>query len=187
HREGKQFRPTELGVMINDMLIQQFPTLFSESFTASMEEDLDQIAEGGVEWQDMLTSFYSQLSGQIETAKEHMQDLKKDGMPTDYKCEECGSDMVVKWGRNGQFLACTNYPDCKNTKEVRIDVMGKITVEEPEKVEKPCPECGSELMVKRGRFGKFLACTNYPDCSGTERWATSMAFVHLKNARLTDN
>lgn len=170
-KESRRLKPTELGVVINDMLIEQFPNLFSETFTATMEEELDQVAEGDLPWRSVLERYYGELAERIEYAKEHMQDLKRAGVATDHVCEECGNPMVLKWGRNGQFLACTGYPECKNTKEARIDVMGKIEIEEPEKVEEPCPKCGSELMVKRGKFGKFIACTNYPDCDHTSNYA----------------
>jgi DNA topoisomerase-1 len=97
-----------------------------------------------------------------------MRDVKREEIPTEHKCEKCGSTMVIKWGRNGSFLACSGYPDCKNTKEYLKRADGTIEVLQDEKVEQKCGQCGADMVKKRGRFGEFLACSRYPECKFTQ-------------------
>ena len=110
--------------------------------------------------------------GDSQLADEHMRDLKREEIPTEHKCEKCGSVMVIKWGRNGEFLACSGYSEtgCKNTKEFKRGEGGEILIVEFETktTNEKCPLDGAPMVVKRGRFGEFLACTNYPDCKGTK-------------------
>lgn len=166
--EDKRLRPTDLGVIVNDLLVKNFPNVLDTTFTARMEEELDEVEEGKMKWVDTLNEFYERFSKTLAKAKVQMKDIKRQEIPTDIKCEKCGSPMVIKFGRHGEFLACQSYPDCKNTKEFKRDVDGKIVVEEPKDTGEICEKCGSPMIVKRGRFGQFLACSSYPKCKNTK-------------------
>jgi DNA topoisomerase-1 len=166
-RDGRFF-PTELGSLVNDLLVSAFPDILNVDFTAQMEERLDRVEEGQDGMVEVLRGFYAPFKADLAHAEEHMRDVKREEIPTDLVCEKCGSPMVIKWGRNGQFLACTGYPECKNTKEFTRGYDGEIKVVAEEKTDEKCDTCGSEMKVKRGRFGAFLACTRYPECTGTK-------------------
>src|SRR5207247_2778930 len=176
-QEGK-FSPTELGFIINDLLVESFSDIFDVQYTARMEEELDEIEEGKIAWTEALEEFYGKFEKDLKQAQKHMTDIKKMEEPTDEKCEKCGSSMVIKWGRHGKFLACSGYPECKNTGEIaRSDgaapaTEGRVGVEQIEEV---CENCGKPMTLKRGRFGQFLACTGYPECKTTKRLASSGA------------
>jgi DNA topoisomerase-1 len=131
-----------------------------------MEDKLDQIEDGKMEWVDTLKSFYEPFQKDLLEAEEKMRDVKSQVEETDEVCEKCDSPMIIKWGRFGKFMACSGYPECKNTKEINQNGDGKSSVEE--KVEGKCDKCEGPLVVKMGRFGKFLACANYPDCKFTK-------------------
>src|SRR5437763_2450601 len=156
-REGRFF-PTELGTLVNELLVGSFPDILDVDFTAKMEEDLDRVEDGAVDWIDLLKRFYKPFKIDLEKAVKHMRDVKREEIPTEHKCEKCGSTMVIKWGRNGSFLACSGYPDCKNTKEFVRRPDGSVEVVAEQKVDEKCEACGAEMVRKRGRFGEFLAC-----------------------------
>jgi len=168
-KDKTQLKPTELGFTVTDLLIHSFPEILDIEFTAHMEEELDQIEEGQMEWRKTMTEFYGPFHASLEKAKKDMKNLKAEEVPTDINCEKCGKTMVIKWGRKGKFLACSGYPECKNTKDFTSDETGKVTVVERVEVttETPCPKCGKPMVVKSGRFGRFLACSEYPDCKST--------------------
>jgi DNA topoisomerase-1 len=166
-RDGR-FHPTELGTLVNDLLVSAFPDILNVDFTAQMEERLDRVEEGSDGMVDILRGFYGPFKKDLAHADEHMRDVKREEIPTDLTCEKCGKPIVIKWGRNGQFLACTGYPACKNTKEFTRGYDGEIRIVEEEKTDEKCDQCGAEMKVKRGRFGSFLACTRYPECKGTK-------------------
>ncbi len=169
-KEDNRFRPTELGRMVNDRLIGHFPDVFDVEFTAKMESELDGIEDGEKDWVTTVKEFYQPFMKDLESAETNMEDLKGKEEPTDIPCDKCGQPMVIKWGRHGHFLACPGYPDCKNTKEFTKDESGTIHIVE-EKLEisdETCDKCGSPMVVKRGRFGSFLACSQYPDCKTTK-------------------
>jgi DNA topoisomerase-1 len=168
-RKEARFFPTELGVIVNDLLVGSFDELFNVQYTAHMEEELDEVAEGKMVWTDTLAEFYGKFTKDLEAAKEHMRDVKRQEIITDEKCEACGSPMAIKFGRYGQFLACTNYPECKTTRDIpKInDEAGEQTAEAA--AEEMCENCGKPMVLKRGRFGQFLACTGYPDCKTTRK------------------
>ena len=158
----RRLHPTDLGKTINKILVQSFPTLFNIRFTAEMENELDLIEDGKEDWVDVIRQFYTPFSETLDGLKGKQQEIK-DSLTeeTGEKCDKCGSAMVIKWGRNGQFMACSAYPECKNTKPVG----------EPEKTmetDEKCENCGSPMVVKVGRFGKFLACSAYPECKTTK-------------------
>ncbi|HYQ81091.1 MAG TPA: DNA topoisomerase, partial [Anaeromyxobacteraceae bacterium] len=164
----RNFRPTHLGVLVTDELVRAFPREMDVAFTAGMEEKLDEIEEGNAGWQAVLGDFYATFKEDLAKAEVSMRDVKRQEIPTDLVCEKCGKPMIIKWGRMGEFLACSGYPDCRNTMNFRREE-GKIVPEKEEEVQvdEKCPECGAAMVMKRGRFGRFLACTRYPDCKGT--------------------
>jgi len=166
-REKGQFRPTELGFLVTDLLVKNFPDIMDVSFTAHMEEELDEIEEGKVKWVETLKKFYKVFEKNLKKAQENMTSIKSTGLPTDIVCEKCGHPMVIKWGKNGDFLACSNYPNCNNIKEFTRDEKGNIIVLGETK--ETCPECGSPLVLRRGRYGLFLACSGYPNCHFTKK------------------
>ena len=165
--EGGRFFPTELGTIVTELLVKNFPQILDVEFTASLENKLDQIEEGKLERTETLKDFYGPFESDLEKAKEHMRDVKREETPTDIVCEKCGSPMVIKWGRNGKFIACSNYPTCKNTKNFFKDENGKINQVEQEVTDVICEKCGKKMVVKHGRFGNFLGCSGYPDCKHT--------------------
>jgi DNA topoisomerase-1 len=165
----KNFKPTHLGLLVTDELVRAFPREMDVAFTAGMEEKLDDIEEGNAGWQAVLTEFYDKFKEDLAKADEQMRNVKAQAIETDLVCEKCGAHkMVIKWGRNGEFLACPGYPECRNTMNFRRED-GKILPEKEEDVpvEDKCPECSAPMVMKRGRFGRFLACTRYPECKGT--------------------
>lgn len=171
-----KFRPTELGSLVNTLLVEQFPDLLNVEFTARMEKKLDEIEEGKARWVETVGEFYAPFSTALENATKAMRDVKREEIPTDHICEKCGAGMVIKWGRNGQFLACSGYPACKNTKEFVKTESGEIQVKEQavEEAGEACPTCGSPMVIRGGRFGKFIACSRYPECKTTKAITTGV-------------
>jgi DNA topoisomerase-1 len=167
-KKEARLHPTELGVMVNGLLVKSFPEIVSTDFTAQMEEQLDQVEEGEANWVKLLGDFYKPFKVDLEKAKVEMRNLKAEEKPTDEVCEKCGKPMVIKWGRNGHFLACTGYPECRNTKEFVRNADGSLTVVPSTRPsDQICPTCGAPMVIKRGRFGEFLACSKYPECKTT--------------------
>jgi DNA topoisomerase I len=160
--EKGKFFPTELGLVVNDLLVVSFPDIFDIEFTAQMEENLDKIEEGQRDWIETLKEFYLPFQKDLEMAKVSMRDVKREKIPTDATCERCGSTMVKRWGKRGYFLACSSYPKCRYTREVEGN--GENQVE----TEAKCTKCGGSMVVKNGKFGRFLACSNYPTCKFTQ-------------------
>jgi len=166
-KEGR-FHPTELGSLVNELLVESFPQLLDADFTAKMEEQLDEVEEGNAAWRTVLGDFYTPFKKDLDRAEETMRDVKREEIPTEHDCEKCGANMVIKWGRNGSFLACSAYPDCRNTKEFIKHPDGKVEILPEPKTDEVCESCGAAMKVKRGRFGQFLACSTYPDCKTTK-------------------
>lgn len=173
-KKESKFFPTELGVLVNDLLVEHFPELIDVKFTAQMEENLDEVEEGRCEWRDTVGEFYGPFDTHLEKAKKDMRNLKGEETPTDIKCEKCGNNMIIKWGKLGYFLACSGYPECKNTKEFRRGEEGKIEIVQQETTSETCPVCSSPMVIKSGRFGRFLACSNYPTCKTTKPITTGV-------------
>ncbi len=165
YKEDARFVPTQLGVLVTGLLQESFAGLINEKYTAQLEEELDEIEEGKVDWQDALKRFAKQFEKDLTRAGKEMRQIKGEGVPTDEKCENCGSPMAIKFGRFGEFIACTNYPDCKTTKEV---ARGDEEQSDEEKEEVICDKCNKPMQLKRSRFGQFYACTGYPDCKNTK-------------------
>ena len=159
-KEGGKFSPTPIGEVVNDMLVANFSDLFDLTYTARMEQELDAIEEGKLDWRVEMADFYERLLKDIERASSEAESLKA-GVPTDETCEKCGKVMLRRIGKNGMFLGCSGYPECTNTRE--------LSVELPEgEEEEYCENCGRPMALKKGRFGTFFACTGYPDCKTTK-------------------
>jgi len=163
-----RFVPTELGLVVNDLLVVNFPDILDIEFTAQMEENLDKIEEEEKGWIETLKEFYSPFQKDLEMAKVSMRDVKREQIPTDALCERCGSKMVKRWGKRGYFLACSSYPKCRYTREVEENGENKI------ETEARCEKCGNPMVVKNGKFGRFLACSNYPTCKFTQSLETGV-------------
>jgi DNA topoisomerase-1 len=167
-----RFFPTELGMLVSDMLVKNFNDIFDIAYTARMEEELDEVEEGKLSWTDALDDFYTKFKKDLRVAEREMVDIKGEGIPTEITCEKCGKPMVIRLGRNGQFLACTGYPDCDGTSDLPPELAAKYASAAPpapEVAAENCPKCGKPMAVKRGRFGYFLACTGYPECRSTKK------------------
>ncbi|MGH9948864.1 MAG: type I DNA topoisomerase [Pyrinomonadaceae bacterium] len=169
-----RFHPTPLGTTVNDLLLESFDDIFNSAYTSRMEEDLDNIEEGKLDWRAALHEFYSKFTKDLEHATENIKGKKKMSIPTDEVCEKDGARMVIKFGRFGQFLACENYPECQNTREVGSKKADgeKGSEGESEAEEIPtCELCGKEMALKKGRFGSFYGCTGYPECKNIRKIA----------------
>jgi DNA topoisomerase-1 len=172
---GGKFSPTEIGLVVTDLLVENFRDIFDVQYTARLEEELDEIEEGKETWTDALAEFYKRFSKDLRYAEKHMENIKRMEKPTDEKCERCGSPLVIKWGKHGSFYACSSYDkenpeSCTFTKENPINLpdLDSADIQETTQ-EEYCENCGRVMVLKRGRFGQFMACTGYPDCKTTRR------------------
>ncbi len=172
---GGKFSPTEIGLVVTDLLVENFRDIFDVQYTARLEENLDEIEEGKEKWQDALADFYKKFLKDLKYAEKHMENIKRMEKPTDEKCERCGAPLVIKWGKHGSFYACSTYDKenkdtCTFTKENPINLpdLDSADVQETTQ-EEYCENCGRVMVLKRGRFGQFMACTGYPDCKTTRR------------------
>ncbi len=172
---GGKFTPTEIGLVVTDLLVENFRDIFDVAYTAGLEEKLDDIEEGKEKWTDTLAEFYKKFTKDLKYAEKHMENIKRMEKPTDEKCERCGAPLVIKWGRHGSFYACSTYDKedpntCTFTKENPINLpdLDSADVQETTQ-EEYCENCGRVMVLKRGRFGQFMACTGYPDCKTTRR------------------
>jgi len=157
-KEKKNLKPTELGFIVTDVMKEFFPDIVDVKFTAEMEEQLDKIEEGIEKWCDVIDEFYNNFNDSLKIAEEQMKDIEIKDEVTDIKCEFCGRNMVIKYGRYGKFLACPGFPECKNTKPL-YEETGII-----------CPKCGGKIVVKKSKRGKtYYACENSSQC-GTMFW-----------------
>ena len=172
---GGKFIPTEIGFVVTDLLVANFKDIFDPQYTARLEEELDEIEDGKETWTDALKDFYKKFEKELHYAEKHMENVKRMEKPTDEKCERCGSPLVIKWGKHGSFYACSAYDktdpnSCTFTKENPIDLpdLDSADVQETTQ-EEYCENCGRPMVLKRGRFGQFMACTGYPECKTTRR------------------
>ena len=174
-KSGGRFYPTEIGDVVTNLLVENFKDIFDPAYTARLEEELDDIEEGKEKWTDALAEFYKKFEKDLHYAEKHMENIKRMEKPTDEKCERCGAPLVIKWGKHGSFYACSTYDktdpnSCTFTKENPINLHDLDTAEMPEEAqEEYCENCGRPMVLKRGRFGQFMACTGYPDCKTTRR------------------
>ncbi len=166
-REKNRLLPTVLGRTVNDLLIQGFPEIMDVQFTAEMEEKLDDVEDGNINWVELLKEFYGGFSTRLDKAQESMK-----GVETNIACDNCSAPMIIKWGKNGEFLSCSKYPECKNAKAFEYDAEGKILIVERAapvlREDLPCDKCSAPMVIKQSRRGEFLACSRYPDCKNAK-------------------
>ncbi len=166
------FHPSELGFIVNDLLVENFPEVFGVEFTARMEDNLDRVETADLDWVEVLQNFYGPFKGKLERAEEEMLSVKGVGIPTGLTCPQCEeNELHVKVGRNGHFLACNGYPECNYSRDYERDEKGRIQpieLNHEAATDKVCPKCESNMVVKRGKYGEFIACSAYPDCTHTE-------------------
>lgn len=172
---GGKFFPTEIGFVVTELLVENLKDIFDYEFTARMEVDLDEVEEGRIKWTDALREFYGKFEEDLEYAGKHMENIKRMEKATDQKCERCGSPLVLKWGKHGSFFACSTFDkkdpnSCTFTKENPINLtdLGEAEISSNNE-EEFCENCGRPMVLKRGRFGTFMACTGYPECKTTRR------------------
>ena len=172
---GGKFTPTEMGLVVTDLLVANFQEIFAIEYTAKLEEELDSVEDGTEKWTDTMAEFYRHFEKDLKYAELHMENIKRMEKPTDEKCERCGSPLVIKWGKHGSFYACSAYEkknpeSCTFTKEnpIALPDLDSADVQETTQ-EEYCENCGRVMVLKRGRFGQFMACTGYPDCKTTRR------------------
>ncbi len=166
--ESRQLVPTDLGFLVTDLLVESFPDILNVEFTAGMENDLDKIEDGKEKWTKTMKRFYTPFERDLKKAAKEMRDVKRQEVPTDIDCEKCGAKMVIKWGRNGEFLACPQYPECKSTKNFKRGNEGEVEIAVEEEVDEACEKCGRPMLLRFGKFGKFLGCSGYPECKNIQ-------------------
>jgi DNA topoisomerase-1 len=169
-REGKLY-PTELGFLVTDLLVQHFQDIMNVEYTAALEAELDEIEEGKDNLLNTLNQFWKKFEKDLKAASREMKDVKRMEEQTDEVCEKCGKPMVIKWGRYGKFLACSGYPECKNTRQLAGgDGDGGPELAE-DVAQEVCPLNAEHgvMVLKKGRYGPFLACSTYPECKGTRK------------------
>ena len=160
--EDRKLTPTDLGKTVNRILVESLPDIFNVKFTAEMEKELDLVEDGTDDWVKVLNNFYKPFKKTIDSLKGQEKKIKESlTEETNIKCEKCKSKMIIKWGRNGRFLACSAYPECKSTRPLPEE-------EAKSKTDEKCEKCGSDMIIKTGRFGRFMACSAYPDCKNAK-------------------
>ncbi len=183
-KEKGRFIPTPMGRLVTDLLVESFGDIVEVGYTARLEEELDEIEEGRLEWIKALQEFNEKFSKDLERAAAEMRNVKTEETPTDSTCEKCGKPMVIKWGRYGRFMACSGYPECRNTQELSGPSKEEA---QPQEINEECPKCGKPMVLRRGRFGPFLACSGYPECKTTRRIQVSESgAIEAKKEQLLD-
>ncbi|HUU02526.1 MAG TPA: type I DNA topoisomerase [Myxococcota bacterium] len=185
-KDKGRLHPTELGCLVTELLVKSFPGILDVDFTAMMENKLDEVEEGKQDWVSLMREFYGPFEKTLEKARLEMRDVKREEVATEHCCEKCGKPMVVKWGRNGYFLACSGYPECKNTKEIKSHNGNQVEIAPVEETGEVCEKCGRPMIVKRGRFGRFLACSGYPECKNAKAISTGVACPQCKQGQLVE-
>jgi DNA topoisomerase I len=171
YKETGKLRPEEIGMIVNDLLVSSFPNIVDFNFTAKMEDELDEIAQGKMKWRSVIKQFYTPFEHDLTDATENLQKIV---IKSEEVCPECGKPMVMKSSRYGKFLACSNYPECKGKKSLNSShgPAGSATGDKgettPEVSNEPCPICKKNMVVRKGRYGRFLACPDYPKCTGKQ-------------------
>lgn len=177
-RESRQLIPTELGQLVNELIVEHFTDIVDYQFTADMERQLDEIEDGKKEWRTILKDFYLPFKEDLDKADKNIEKVEIEDEETDEVCEKCGANMVIKTGRYGKFLACPNFPDCRNTKPIM------------ETVDVDCPKCGGNVVVRRSKRGRrFYGCDQYPECDfiswdmpSKEKCPECNSYMTIKNA-----
>ncbi len=169
NKENNSLHPTLLGTTVSDLLAQFFTDIMNPDFTAQMEEKLDEVSQGERDWIPMLQDFYAPFAEELLNANENMPRVKPDDEATDEVCDNCGLPMVIKTGRFGRFMACTGYPQCRTTRQLKEEGSEAVADVETDEI---CEQCGKPMVLKTGRYGKFIACSNYPTCKNTHPMKT---------------
>ena len=164
-------RPTDLGFVVTGLLVERFPGILNVQFTARMENLLDEVEEGQKDWHKLLDEFYRDFQPALADAGKQR---GKVVIETDIECDKCGAKMVIRWSKHGAFLGCSKWPECEGTKQFERDEDGEIKIVEEETTEIKCDKCGNPMIQKKGRYGPFLACSNYPACSNIKPISTGV-------------
>jgi DNA topoisomerase I len=175
--EGK-FYPTEIGEVVLELLVASFQDIFDYEYTARMEDHLDRIESGREVWKKAMRDFYDRFAKRLAVAEKEMRDIKTEAIETEDICDKCGGKMVIKWGKFGRFMACSSYPECRNTKEIPKICNLDDSTKPSEEIQ--CEKCGRQMVLKRGRFGEFMACSGYPECRNTKKIVKSAEEVTVK-------
>lgn len=162
----RKFHATDLGIVVTEKLVEHFPRVMDVAFTSRMEEQFDKIEEQQLDWLKVLKEFYGPFKENLDRAHEEMVHAKAETQPSEYTCTKCSKPMVYRFGKNGRFLSCSAYPDCKFASPCDRD--GKMT--EPKETDHKCPNCGKPMIHRKGRFGEFLGCSGYPECKTTQQF-----------------
>ena len=182
-----RFIPNELGSVVCQMLVESFPDVMNVDFTAQVEELLDKIENGEIKWKKVLKDFWNGFEKTLLKAKEEMKVLKKQTTPTGIGCHKCKKgEYVIKWGKNGQFLSCSDYPECNSTYDFKKDAEGNITILPKNWFHDPCPECDKRLEVKTGRYGRFVRCEDYPACETTLPYTLPVSCPECGKGKFTE-
>ena len=179
-RRAGYFYPTEVGIVVTELLVRHFPDILNVSFTAQMEAELDKVEVGEMDWVKVLSDFYKPFAKDMSLAQVEMKDMKKEKIITDYKCQICGKAMLFRWSRRGAFLGCSGFPKCKNSRPARKTEDGKIELIEVETIDKLCDKCNKPMMVKHYDKGRFLSCSAYPICRNTKPYPTGVKCPQLE-------
>jgi DNA topoisomerase-1 len=187
-RDQTRLSPTDLGQLVTGLLVKSFPRIMDVDFTAGMEDKLDDVEEGKVDWVELMREFYGPFQKTMEKARREMRDVKREEVATKHVCDLCDQPMVVKWGRNGYFLACSGYPDCKNTKEIKgfSGDGDKVELAPVEDTGEVCEKCEKPMVIRKGRFGRFLACSGYPECKNTKSVSTGVSCPECSEGQLVE-
>jgi DNA topoisomerase-1 len=177
NKTNGRFTPTDLGTVVNGFLVERFPELMDIDFTAKMEDELDHIEEGKMKWIKVVKEFFTPFSNNLAEVEKTKGKIKPQDIPTDLKCEKCGLPMVIRWGKHGRFVACSGFPQCKNSKPLLTEgaeqkEQGSQSI--PQETGEKCEKCGSPMVIKVGRYGKFVACSRYPECKNTKPLSTGL-------------
>ncbi len=186
NKDEGRFVPTETGEVVAEMLVKNFEEIFNYDYTARLEKDLDGIESGRKNWVATLRDFYGEFSKELEEAGKKMKNLKREEVPAGVTCDKCGSEMVIKWGRFGRFVACSNYPECRNTRQLARSEEANGDKESSEQGHEPCEKCGREMVLKKGRYGEFLACSGYPECKNTRKLVQVNGKTEIRKDELLD-
>ncbi len=169
--QDKKFRPTLLGRIIAGLLVDSFPKLLNTQFTAEMESSLDRIEDGKASWTDTLKDFYGPFQSDLQQAKRNMKNVKREGIPTQVKCPDCGEPLLVRSGRYGLFIGCSAYPECGYTQKIAAE---KLPSAEPVPTDQKCSACGAPMVIRAGRTGPFMSCSRYPECKAARPLTTGV-------------
>ena len=169
-KDGPRFIPSKLGRAVTGLLVEHFPDVMDVGFTAGVEEKLDNIAEGERQWTPVIREFYEPFDKAIDRAMTEAERVPRENLneETDEVCDDCASPMVITSGRFGPFMACARYPDCKFTRPVESEEDRALRELVSEDIDEACEKCGSAMLVKTGRSGRFIACSGYPDCKNAK-------------------